>query len=309
MSNGDIKQRTKAYGRTDADVDVFGTNKYRDISSGYDLNTGGLGALQTSANTALGGLIGSGITTSAPAATPNIPKIQAPAAAPGGGGGFGQQLMGAAGKDPGAIGQVAMGLGQVASGIIGGGQRRREQRAAREELSRRQSEYEQFEFQNQFADLTNPYEDLTVNKQEAEFLAQQQQQALASTMSGMSAAAGGSGIGALAQAMAQQRSQNLQASAASIGQQESRNQMLRAQGQEAMEVRRASGAAAVEAKEFARTEDLYNTAAARKAAADEARRQATQNIIGGVANTVAGAGRLAAAAATGGASEAAMSLT
>ena len=38
---------------------------------------------------------------------------------------------------------------------------------------------------------------------------------------------------------------------------------------------------------------MYNTAAARKVAADEARRQATEGLVGGVANVAVGAGRVA----------------
>ena len=59
------------------------------------------------------------------------------------------------------------------------------------------------QFENPYADLQtsfeNPYEDLTVNTQEADMLAQQQQQSLANTMSNLQGAAGGSGIAALAQ--------------------------------------------------------------------------------------------------------------
>ena len=83
---------------------------------------------------------------------------------------------------------------------------------------------------------TNVYEDLTVNQQQAQFQAQQNQQALAGTLSSLQGAAGGSGIGALAQAIAQQQQQGMQQAAASIGMQESRNQVLRARGQQALEM-------------------------------------------------------------------------
>ena len=60
-----------------------------------------------------------------------------------------------------------------------------------------------------------------------------------------------------------------------------------------LEQQRAQGAQYVQEREFGRTEDMYNTAAARKAAADEARRQATEGLVGGVANVAVGAGRVA----------------
>ena len=98
----------------------------------------------------------------------------------------------------------------------------------------------------------------------------------------------------MAQTLAQQQSQNLQAASASIGQQESANQMARARGQQMLEQQRSRGAQYVQEKEFGRTKDLFNIAATRKAAADEARRQATEGLVGGVANVAVGGARIAA---------------
>ena len=83
--------------------------------------------------------------------------------------------------------------------------------------------------QNFSSRMQNTAEDLTVNTQQAEFQAQQQQQGLANTMGSLRGAAGGSGIASLAQAMAGQQSQNLQQSSASIGMQESQNAQMAAQ--------------------------------------------------------------------------------
>jgi len=196
-------------------------------------------------------------------------------------------------NDAGAFGQVAQGLAGIAGGLIGGGARRREQRRARAELARQREAYETFEFKDPSANLTNPFEDLTVNQQQAQFAAQQQQQALAGTLGQLQGAAGSSGIGALAQALAQQQATSLQAASASIGQQERANQMARAQGQQALESARARGAQYVQEREFGRTEDLFNIAAARKAAADQARKAATEGLIGGIANVGVGAARIA----------------
>lgn len=199
----------------------------------------------------------------------------------------------AAENDPGAFGQAAQGLAGIAGGLIGGGARRREQRRARAELAKQREAYETFEFKDPSANLTNPFEDLTVNQQQAQFAAQQQQQALAGTLGQLQGAAGSSGIGALAQALAQQQATSLQAASASIGQQERANQMARAQGQQALESARARGAQYVQEREFGRTEDLFNIAAARKAAADKARKDATEGLIGGIANVGVGAARIA----------------
>ena len=83
--------------------------------------------------------------------------------------------------------------------------------------------------QNFSSRMQNTAEDLTVNTQQAEFQAQQQQQGLANTMGSLRSSAGGSGIASLAQAMAGQQSQNLQQSSASIGMQESQNAQMAAQ--------------------------------------------------------------------------------
>ena len=100
-------------------------------------------------------------------------------------------------------------------------------------------------FENQFADIKNAQanintenfaEELGVNKQAAEFAKSQAMQSQANMMQNMGGAAGGSGIAGLAQAMSGAQNQQAQQAAASIGQQESRNQGLKVQG--AMDVQR-----------------------------------------------------------------------
>tara|TARA_R110002072_G_C7923552_1_gene531203 strand:- start:975 stop:1895 length:921 start_codon:yes stop_codon:yes gene_type:complete len=77
--------------------------------------------------------------------------------------------------------------------------------------------------------MQNTAEDLTVNTQQAEFQAQQQNQGMSNIMSNMKGAAGSSGIAALAQTLAGQQSQNMQQASASIGMQESSNAAMAAQ--------------------------------------------------------------------------------
>ena len=75
--------------------------------------------------------------------------------------------------------------------------------------------------QNFQAQRENTFEDVTIDQRQAQFVAQQQQQALSQTLQSQRQAAGSSGAAALAQAIAGVQSQNLQAASASIGQQES----------------------------------------------------------------------------------------
>ena len=83
---------------------------------------------------------------------------------------------------------------------------------------------------NQMEGMENAFEDLTVNTQQAEFEAQQNAQNQANIMSSMAGAAGGSGIAALAQSMANQGAQQAAKASASIGAQEAANSKKAAEG-------------------------------------------------------------------------------
>ena len=98
-------------------------------------------------------------------------------------------------------------------------------------LNKEKERYEKFEFvnpyaqaKNQFEDLENTMEDLTVNQQQAQFEAQQTAQQRSNIMETMRESVGGSGIAALAQTMANQGQLATQRASASIGQQEVANQ-------------------------------------------------------------------------------------
>jgi hypothetical protein len=99
---------------------------------------------------------------------------------------------------------------------------------------------------NQYEGMENVMEDVTVNLQQAQFQAQQGAQQRANIMNVMRGAAGGSGIAALAQSMANQGQLQAQQISASIGQQEAALQ--RATAQEAMRIQEAerAGAASVD---------------------------------------------------------------
>ena len=99
--------------------------------------------------------------------------------------------------------------------------------------------------QNQFAGMENKMEDLTINKKEAEMASQQFAQSQSNIMDGLRGAAGGSGIAALAQSLAQQGQLAAQKSAAGIGQQEANNQAKRAQAAANIQLKERSGAAEV----------------------------------------------------------------
>ena len=134
------------------------------------------------------------------------------------------------------MGAVAGGIGGLIQGLVGRGKRRDAQRAAQTQYDDMLKQYQDLDtsnlyadVENQYTNLENTYEDLTVNQQQAQFERRMNQQQQADTLQGLSAAAGGSGIAGLAQAMANQGQIAAQRASASIGMQESRNNMLRAQ--------------------------------------------------------------------------------
>ena len=93
--------------------------------------------------------------------------------------------------------------------------------------------------------------------------------------------------------MANQQTQAAQAAAASIGQQEQRNQMLAAQGEQQRQQLVAAGDARSQELEMQKTGNLLQMAAGRKQAADQARQKALDTAIGGVM----GAGQIIGASA------------
>ena len=193
-----------------------------------------------------------------------------------------------------------------------------EQKKAQAEMDRRTKEFEAQDTSNIYKDVRNPYEnlsmenvyeDLTVNQQQAQFQAQQFQQSQANIMQNLQGAAGGSGIAALAQSLANQGQIAAQQSAASIGQQEAANQQLMAQGAadiQAREQLKAQGAYSAQmqrlrgvegqrAAESAKLEGLMGLSAGRLSASNqqvEAARQqqaqATSQLIGVGASALTG---------------------
>jgi len=213
-------------------------------------------------------------------------------------------------------------------GMIGAGKRKRAAAAAAKEaqaeMDRMKGIYSNLDtsnpyadLENQFGSLTNQYEglentmeDLTVNQQQAQFEAQQFSQSQANIMDTMRGAAGGSGIGALAQTLANQGQLAAQRSSASIGQQEAQNQMaaarqagqlqqMEAQGASAIDMQRAQGAAQVDQMaamgerqsqqmEFSKQGTLLGMAQGEAAARQQALAQAEQQRMEGLQNVISG---------------------
>ena len=201
------------------------------------------------------------------------------------------------------VAQAVPGIIKGIGSLFGGRKRRREERRARKQYNQQMSAFQNFQFDNAFENLTNPYEnveneleDLRVATQASEFAAQQQQQGLAQTLDALRGSGGGTGAAAIAQALAQQQSRNQQQIAARIEEQEIANERLAAQNAQQLSLTRAGadmsiqqaqaqGAMAVQDREFDRTSTLLGMAQQRYATAQQARAQATAD-LGGALGTV-----------------------
>ena len=201
---------------------------------------------------------------------------------------------------------AAPGLISAVGSLFGRRKRRREQRAAQEEMRQARAAFESIEYVNPYANLENPYEnmenvyeDMTVNTQAADYLRQQQQQSQANIMQNLRGVAGSSGIAGLAQSLSKIATGQAQQASAQIAQQEQANKKLAAaeasnlqklerQGQFGVDKLQAYGEAIRRQQEDARTQALYGLSIDRTTAADTARQTARANFIGGLGSAAAG---------------------
>ena len=178
---------------------------------------------------------------------------------------------------------AAVGLGISATQAIMAKKRRK---TAMEEYEKQKASFESQEITNPYANMQNPYEDITVNQQQAKFLGQQQQQALATTTRGLWGVAGSAGAAVLAQSMANQQMRQRQGISGMIGQQESANQRLVAGGQMNINMAEAQGETIRQQRELGRTGTLLGMSQ-QQVAGEQARLDAA---IGGVAEGVGALG-------------------
>ena len=208
---------------------------------------------------------------------------------------------------------AAGGLTKLGVSMAGRRGRINEQKAAKNEMNKMKKEYENLDtsnlaagFKNPYANLENTMEDLTVNQQQAQFQSQQFQQSQANTMQGLSAAAGGSGIAGLAQALSNQGMLNAQKSSASIGMQEAqnqklssqqaaKNQMLEGKGEMFAQQQRLAGAETGRGLEYQKTSTLFGMSQQRTAAANNARRQAKADQMSAVGDIASAGAQIATA--------------
>lgn len=133
------------------------------------------------------------------------------------------------------------GLVKMGVSLFNMGKVKEAQRQAKDDLAAEMDAFRALDTSNPYADIENAFEDLTVNTQEAEFQRDSAQQAQANILGSLKESAGGSGIGSLAQSLANQASIDARRSSASIGAQEAQNQRLSAQGAASVQSQKAQG--------------------------------------------------------------------
>ena len=232
------------------DYQATGTETTFDPTSGVyeypDINIGGGGGGATNYSY-------QGASVSGDFSDPYDASIMSPASDQFGGGSTFGERFGANLSSPQAMAGIAGGIGGIIQGLVGRGARRDAQRTAQTEYDKMMKQYRALDtsnlyadVENQYAGMENVYEDLTVNQQQAQFEKQMFQQQQANIMQGLSGAAGGSGIAGLAQAMANQGQIAAQRAGASIGMQESKINMLRAQEASRLQLQERAGGAQAE---------------------------------------------------------------
>lgn len=201
-----------------------------------------------------------------------------------------------------AIGAAALkATGGIAKGVAGIIQTKRaakEQKKAQEELDKNKALYASLDTSNPYMNMENTMEDLTVNQKEAEFMKQQQEQQRANILEQMKGAAGGSGIAALAQSLANQGSLDAQKAAVSIGKQETANQLAEAKEASRLQGLEREGELISRQAEFGKVSSLMGMSADEVAAARARKEAATAMTMSGADDIVSSAGDLATTASS-----------
>ena len=164
--------------------------------------------------------------------------------------------------------------------------------AAKKELDAKKKQYEALDTSNLNKDMENKMEDLTINQKGMELQSQKSAQSRANIMQSMQGAAGGSGIAALAQQMANQGSLDAQKAGAMIGDQEAANQAKIAGEASKIQDAKIEGAGKARTLQYDKTANQMEMAAAEKAAAEKEAAAAgakKSSAISGIGSSIMGA--------------------
>ena len=190
------------------------------------------------------------------------------------------------------LASAAPGIIQAGASFIGGRARNKRLNAATSAYDNSLGDYMSADIsKNAFENIQNPFEDLTVNQQQAEFQMDNLAQNTANTMGAFKASMGGSGAAAFAQALANNQANATRQISADIGGQEARNNMTMANAELGIQNRAAQGADTAMMREFDRLGTRVGMDQAELAGAYDAKNMAYQarmnafgNVAGGISN-------------------------
>ena len=195
-----------------------------------------------------------------------------------------------------AIVGAVVGAGSAAYKIIDGVKKAKDAKAeaaeAKKEYERNKEMFAGLDTSNPYANMENTMEDLTVNKQAAEFQKQQQMQQQANILDQMKGAAGGSGIAALAQAMANQGALDAQKASADIARQESANQQAQASEASRLQGMERQGEVMSREMEKSKVTGLLGMSQPEMQQAEAKRAAANEQIMSGITDVAGIAGGL-----------------
>jgi len=151
---------------------------------------------------------------------------------------------------------------------------RKKQQAA---LNKQVQEYQSIKFTNPYADMENPFEDLTVATDAARFQAEQGMQQRANILQQLRSSAGGSGIGALAQQLASAGTLQARQISADLQKQEMANEAAKAKGELMVDQMQAQGEVLLQEAESGRQATILGMQYGQAAGANMAEQQALVN--------------------------------
>ena len=178
-----------------------------------------------------------------------------------------------------AWGAIIGGAAQVAGSLIGSRKRKREQQQAQAQNKADEAAVRNFEFTNSYKGLENTAEDLTVNQQATNFQAAQNDQALAGAQDAIVAGGGGGGGATALAAAALGAKQGLSGQLAA---QESQNAQIRQQEASNLQAAEAQGEQDLQSQQYEQAGTALELSGARLQAANQARQNATNQLVGGI---------------------------
>ena len=183
------------------------------------------------------------------------------------------------------IPMAAQALGAAAKigiGLAGRKKKKDALKKAQGQYDMQRQAFENMDTSNLYMDQENVYEDMTVNTQEADFAKSQAMQSQANIMDQFGQSAGGSGIAALAQAMAGQQAQQAQQASVSIGQQERSNQNMQMQEAANIQQNQITGEYDKRQNELGKIDTMMQLTGQDLQAAQAAKAQSDQMLISGI---------------------------